>query len=115
MSEHEDRIRRYLRGDIELAESDYPVLVAAPSIDKEFSANVILGPFSERICGNSSWSIVLQGLLFSVILEENFTDVSIDACILKKEGSLLVSKGDIMEYSCLREILLQSRIGKQKP
>jgi len=105
-SAFEERIRQYLLKEIDLGAEEFPFLVASPLIDGKGATNFMLSPFQTKFKGKTPiLNITLQGMIFSVLLHDNFFHPEIQDFLLKEDGSLVILKGDIMKFSLLREAL----------
>jgi hypothetical protein len=104
--QHEHLIRSYLRKEIELKEDEFPLLIAAPLIDGEGATRFMLTPFTTHFDDMTPiLHITLQGMIFSIFLDESFSHPKVQNLILKEDGSLVIPKADILRFPFIREAL----------
>lgn len=98
---HEEIIRKYLINEEAVPDTAFPIIAAAPILGKSGSGAGIMGPYLNDAYEQPTWHQMLQGIIFSVFLNEDFFHPKIKDIILKSNGTMVILKSDFMKFPFL--------------
>ncbi len=99
---HNERIRKIIIDNLDLAEEEYPISLAIPLLDGKFYPDCIVQPDSIRKGANRLYRCVISGFIFSFWIGAQ-VDSEAQSLFIQADGSWIIPKTEVCEIPFLNE------------